>query len=298
MSKKVCIFVPHKKNGGFFDENVVTELEDYLNSDEQIDFVGNIDIEKCMVIDGHVLYDGIDIAEVNLFFWYAKNMHEYKDILFAISARTRVIKDPQTLGLITDKYKAHTKLKSHGFNVSQYALVGYDDHDAMKKILNDWKTILVKPRMGSYGRGIIKIDDFDTFRDVAGILEMQAHKRRIFIERFYPHDIEDWISVVVVNFSVVYGYRKNKEKFKNWKVYDLTKKGGDAVEADTEPVRDIAEKAAQTLNERIICFDMIKVGSEYKIIDENNFPGLYPEILQKHKCTIADVFMSVIKESL
>lgn len=78
----------------------------------------------------------------------------------------------------------------------------------------------------------------------------------------------------------------------------IKKEGGDAIEADISDVRDMAEQVARVCDEQIICFDILKTTDGYKIIDENNFPGLYADILKEHQYTIADLFVDVIKKNI
>lgn len=293
--KKVCMYIPTNDSNGFFDESVVSEIEKELQNDATIDFIGNINLEEASFVNGDVVCGDINISQCDLFFWYAKGMKKYEDILYAISSCVKTIKNPASLAIVGDKFKAHTILKTAGFEVSQYALIRYDDIETMKKVLDDWGTVLVKPRSGSYGRGIIKVDNFELLRDIAGILELQTNNKYIFVERFYPHTMSDWVSIVVVDFKAIYGYRKKDTKFADWKVYDMHKEGGNAIEADIEDVRNIAEGAAKAIDEQIICFDVLKTDQGYKIIDENNFPGLYQDILTNHKTTIAEVLAGVIK---
>jgi glutathione synthase/RimK-type ligase-like ATP-grasp enzyme len=155
----------------------------------------------------------------------------------------------------------------------------------MKKLIRRWKVVLVKPRLGNFGRGIIKVSDFETLRDIAGYLKMEHKQKSIFIERFYENDMSQWISTTIIGGKIVYGYRKESKKFAGWKVYDINTKGGDAYYVDPSPVKIIAEKAAKILDQSIVGFDFIKTSEGYKIVDENNFPGFYPDAFAAAKKT-------------
>ena len=157
-------------SNGFFDKNVVNEIEKELQEDTTIEFMGNINLEEDSFIDDDIVCGDINILQCNLFFWYAKGMKKYEDILYAISSHVKTIKNPKSLLIVGDKFKAYTILNSAGLDVSQYALIKYDDLNSMQNILDDWKTVLIKPRGGSYGRGIIKVDGFELLRDIAGML--------------------------------------------------------------------------------------------------------------------------------
>ncbi|MDZ7611587.1 MAG: hypothetical protein U5L10_02390 [Candidatus Moranbacteria bacterium] len=275
--KNVLISVPVKGEGGFLEETAVGRLEQLLSESGDINFLGNINLKDCTLRNGEIFKKGELIKKPDLIFWYGKGMLKYWNLLKALSLESRVIKNPDSSKIVSSKFLAHSLLKKHGLPVADFALVDYLDFDSMKKILKEWGAVLIKPQDGSFGRGIIKVEDFEIFRDIAGMLKLENKQQKILVEKFYPNKAKDWISTTVIGGEVVYGYRKNEEKFENWKVFDPIAKGGNAHYVDPAPVRKLAEKAAGCLGAEIVGFDFIKTEKGYILVDENNFPGLYDE---------------------
>ncbi|EKE11578.1 MAG: hypothetical protein ACD_15C00059G0016 [uncultured bacterium] len=298
---KVAIHIPAIDNKsetkkGFLRASEVLSLEKLLRESPAIDFMGNIDFHKVRVENNKFVSEGVDLAETDLFFWFAPNMQKSIPLLSALNNHTRVIKNPVSFATTADKFLAHSLLKSKGLPVAEFALISCDDIDMMKSLLAEWKTLILKPRLGSFGRGIIKIDKLETLRDIAGMLRMEHQQKNIFIEKFYENDPEEWTSTTLINGKIIYGYRKKLEKFADWKVYDPKAIGGGSFWVDPQPVKALAEKAAATLDTSIVGFDFIKTQEGYKIVDENNFPGFYPECFEKaekeESRLIADLIIS------
>jgi len=301
--KKVAIFVPAidknaKKKNGFLNATEVSLLEKLLKSNPAIDFQGNIDFNKIKIKNNVFLVDKINLASLDLFFWYAPGMKKNLSALLALSNYVKIIKSPLSLFTTADKFLSHSILKSHGLPIAEFSLIPTDDLESMKKIISEWKTIIIKPRLGSFGRGIVRVDKFETFRDIAGLLKAENKQKEIFIERFYENNPTEWMSTTLINGKVIYGYRKKIEKFADWKVYDPKAKGGDAFWINPAPVKDIAEKAATILDKSIVGFDFIKTNEGYKIVDENNFPGFYPECFKKSGTSSSQLIADMISENL
>lgn len=300
--RKVAIYLPYYQKGqkkkGFLTKEEVGRVEKILKDSSSINFLGNVDFKKVKMAGKNFICKGINLKNSDLFFWYAPGMRKQLNELKALAKTVKVIKSPKSFSIAADKFLAHSLLKKGGLPVAEFALVDYDDLSGMQKLIKEWKTILVKPQRGSFGRGIIKIHDFETFRDIAGYLKMEHKQNKIFVERFYKNDISEWISTTIINGEVAYGYRKKKEKFAGWKVYDIKAKGGDAYYVDPAPVKKFAEKAAKILDSSIIGFDFIKTRSGYKIVDENNFPGFYPEAFAAAKKDVSVLISDLILQNI
>ncbi|MDD3887866.1 MAG: hypothetical protein PHN19_03770 [Patescibacteria group bacterium] len=298
-NKKVAIFLPSidpnsKKKTGFLSKEEVLEVEEKLKNNSEIEFLGNVNFDNLKVLDTNFWCGDVNLSECDLFFWYGPGMKKNMDELKALSKVTKVLKSPESLDIVDDKFKAHVALKKQGLPVSDFALIPYNNLELMEKIMKDWKTVVVKPRFGSFGRGIIKVSDFETLRDIAGMLRMEHKQEKIFVERFVENDQKAWMSTTIIDGKVVYGYRKKEEKFAGWKVYDIKAKGGGAYYVDPAPVREYAEKAAAILDKSICGFDFIKTADGYKIVDENNFPGFYPEAFKDAGVKATDLIVNLI----
>jgi glutathione synthase/RimK-type ligase-like ATP-grasp enzyme len=298
MKKVLLSVLPKNENKGFISSLEIKKLEKLLVEDNQIKFLGNIDLENVSLFENNLFKNSNLIEKPDLFFWYSRGVIKKLDLLKAFSNEFKVVKNPESLQIIQDKFLAHSYLQKHNLPVPKFALVDSMDFDIMKKILEDWKTVLVKPQKGSFGRGIVKISDFETLRDLAGIMKAKNKQDKIFVEKFYPNDINEWISTTVINRKAVYGYRKKEAQFADWKVYDPSARGGGAYYVDPSPVKSIAEKAASCLGADIVGFDFIKTDQGYILVDENNFPGMYENAFDKAGEDVSLSFFNLIKAHL
>jgi ribosomal protein S6--L-glutamate ligase len=297
-TKKVAIYLPfyqkNSKKKGILSADEIKEIERMLAENKSIKYLGNVDLEKLRISGNKFICNGIDLAKIDLFFWYDLGVRKFLDDLKKLPRTVKVLKNPKSFEIVADKFLAHSFLKKNGLPVADFAFVDYDDLARMQKLIKQWKAILIKPRLGNFGRGIIKVSDFETFRDIAGYLKMEYKQKKIFIERFYENEMDKWISTTIINGEVVYGYRKKKEKFAGWKVYDIKAKGGCAYYVDPTPVKIFAEKAARLLDKSIVGFDFIKTREGYKIVDENNFPGFYPDAFTAAKKNVSQLIYDLI----
>ena len=301
--KKVAIYLPYyeksaKKKRGFLTRTEVKKVETILKANPEIKFLGNVNFKSIEVNNGKFFCGNIDLGRADLFFWYAPGMRKFSKELRALSKTTKIIKSPKSYEVVADKFLAHSILKKKGSPVADFALLNYDDLKRMRGLVKKWKILLIKHVRGSFGRGIIRVRDFETLRDIAGYLKMEHGQEKIYVERFYKNDTGNWISTTLIGGKVVYGYRKKKKKFAGWKVYDIRARGGDAYYADPAPVKKYAEKAARVLDKSIVGFDFIKTREGYKIVDENNFPGFYPEVFKASRKDVSELIANLILKNI
>lgn len=300
--KKVAICLPHNientgKREGFLSQEETAKVEELLTLSPEIDFLGNLDLGQLQIVDNLFICQGVVLNDLDIFFNYSPKTRKYLDELKALSKITKVLKSPDSYETVADKFLSHSLLKKNGLPVSEFALLDYADTASMERIMREWKTVLVKPRLGNFGGGIIKVGDFETLRDIAGLLA--EHKvKKIFLEKYYENSLEDWISSTLVGGKVIYGYRKKAKKYAGWKVFDIGKSGGSAYYVDPEPIREIAEKAASVLDKSIVGFDFIKTEEGYKIVDENNFPGFYKEAFEDSGNDLAKLIFDLIVSNI
>lgn len=303
MSKKIALFLPSNTKSaggikGILSNEETKRLRTTLSKKFNVQMLEISDLHNIFIKNNDFSCNSIDLGKVDLFYWHALGMEKYQTELEALSQKITVLKSPTSFRTVADKFLSHSALRVHGLPVADFALLNYNDLVEMQNIIKKWHTVLIKPRLGNFGRGIIKVSDFETLRDIAGYLKMEHGQNNIFIERFYDNDASKWISTTVIGEKVAYGYRKKRSKFAGWKVYDIKAKGGDAYYADPSPVKQFAEKAAGILDRSIVGFDFIKTKDGYKIVDENNFPGFYPEAFRVARKDPAEMIAEMIAESI
>ncbi|MFH1439610.1 MAG: hypothetical protein ABIG89_03525 [Candidatus Woesearchaeota archaeon] len=319
---KLGLFLPAKDPNqpssieypGYVDQNTRDSLVERLKMDSDIEVFDGVDFRNAIVVNGDVLLGDMCLNDLDFFFWHAE-IDRYPtsyhiEILETLADDCVVVNNPSALKIGLDKYLAHTKLRRAGLSVSDFASFPNDLHSykLMKKYLAEWGSMLIKPRLGAFGHGIIKVDDFSTLRDVVGYtrtldsgrVDAQGSKT-IFVERFYPNDHDEWCSMTILGGELAYGYRKRPEKFHGWKVYDEDRIGGcvDYILPSDEH-RELALRAKDALGLDIIGFDIIKTQPEGRliIVDENTNPGFYKDIFRQAGIDPADVLYKYIRQHI
>ncbi|KUM91078.1 hypothetical protein AQI88_38495 [Streptomyces cellostaticus] len=177
----------------------------------------------------------------------------------------------------------------------------------VEAVLEQWGRAVLKPRWGCFGQGVLLIDDFSTLRDVAGYLAgttPAAADGTMLLERRYDNDPADWRSVTLVNGTVLYGYRKRPSRWAEFgrgavKVYDGAGAGGEADLCEVPPAHaKQAMRAQQALGSEIIGFDMILPDGARVIVDENTFPGLYPDLIAEAGGDLAEAVSGLIAQAV
>ncbi len=247
--------------------------------------------------------------QADAYIWYS-HLDTSKDSydLYALKHLARsctTIKNPSGEEIGLDKYLAHEALRAHNFKVADFSFISSRNIEFAQTLIEKWKKLVVKPRLGNYGVGVLMIKEYPTIRDVFGVVKESMDKNEVplLVEKFYPNDIKHWTSTVVFGKKVVYGYRKKIYKFsEGWKVFDDNKIQGNPATVDyvnpSNELKKASIKAARVIGADIIGFDFIKTKQGYKIVDENTKPGLYDNCFKEAGIKIEDAFVDVIKRRL
>lgn len=182
-------------------------------------------------------------------------------------------------------------------------LFDYQNVKAIQKFIEKWGTVVLKPRLGGFGKGVTFINKYSDLRDFIDYIHSTIGinpDKGYLIERFYENDLKEWVSTTYINGELMYGYRKKPHKFVEtvqgaFKVYDENEIGG---EVDWCEVSELHKKegdlAFKILKDEIIGFDMILHKGNPIIIDENTFPGYYPDCFRHDGKDPAEEFYKLI----
>ncbi len=312
--KKIGIYLPIKdksrqrdciNNPGIIDKDAKKPiLEKIKKKFPDYEIIDNIDFKDFSIVNNDIIYKNKPL-KLDIYLWYSHIIISYDSfhlhLLKHLSKTCKVIKNPFAEELGIDKFKAHEILRFNGLNIADYAFISSNNLNFAKNLLKKWESMVVKPRLGNYGVGVLLIDNFSTLRDLFGVIKETKNESEVvlLVERFYPHKISDWISVTVFNNKAIYGYRKKITKFVDkWKVFDDKKVQGDPSTVDyvnpPAEIKKAAEKASRVMNADVIGFDFIKTKEGYKIVDENTKPGFYDHCFRKAKVPIEDAFVSLL----
>ncbi|MBU0627841.1 MAG: hypothetical protein KKC75_01520 [Nanoarchaeota archaeon] len=304
---KVGVWLPFREkltsvgveHPGYLLKEVRDKIVKALESEKNIELFTNLDFRKAIVHNGSVYLDGFCFDDLDVFIWFgelgrgSKRMYPI-EILKAISNKCKVINNPIAYEIGLDKYLSLELLRKNGILVPEIMLISQDGVEAAREIFKKWKKAAIKPRNGSYGIGMVYVEDEQTFVD---ILDYASRNGVHYIEKFVPNNMEEWIGVNVVNNKIIYGYGKEKSQIKNWKVQDRSRQGGHMIlKRPNEEQKEIALKIGKLTGLDIYGVDIIKgLDNKYYVVDVNTFPGLYPELLEKAENDMYKEIAEIVK---
>jgi glutathione synthase/RimK-type ligase-like ATP-grasp enzyme len=253
------------------------------NPDVEIVEIG--DFRKGLVSSGRPTFAGCQ-EKLDAFVWFGEIGRDFRreynlELLKAIGREAIVINSASGYEVAMDKFLTSKCLSRHGIPVPRFLLVNADNPEHGVREIERWGgPILLKPRLGSYGIGIMKIDRPKDLTDALDYMPPGAH----YIEQLVPNDPAEWIGINMIGGEHAYSYRKGPESFHDgWKVMDRKRIGGKMILAKpTELQLSIAKKIAALLDMAWVGVDIIMDGSGNPyVVDVNAFPGLYPEMFSQ-----------------
>lgn len=289
--RKICVILPQRhpslnviEGSGLMPDDVRERLIDSLVTAPGIAEVITCDLKDAHVQDGKVYAGGHCLSDFDLVHWYfVTHLPDSWNVVMlrTLARQTRVVPDPDGLLLGLDKFHSHTVLRAAGLPTADFALFRAGAVNDIAPRLCTGEPLLLKPRLGAFGHGIHMVRTPQEMIDAVQYAQsFLPGELQVFCESFEENDIREWISTTVIGGELAYGYRKRPEKFvDNWKVYDPIRKGGGVDYVDASEVKDIALAAAKAMKCDVIGFDFIfsTAKQKYMIVDENTFPGMYPE---------------------
>jgi ribosomal protein S6--L-glutamate ligase len=270
-----------------------------------------LNIDQTTVRDGLVFHGDLCLNELDLYVWYAQidrgPASYHIEALRALSLDTQVMIEPSAFAVGVDKYSSHLRLRRAGVRAADSVLLHVDNVALAEPILDGWGRAVLKPRRGFFGKGVLLIEDYPTLRDVAGYLATQSPglvEPTLMLERFYQHDPSDWVSTTIINGSIMYGYRKRPALWSPMrngalKVLDADAAGGGVDLCEVPPAyAELALSAHKALGLEIVGFDMILDDSGPLILDENTYPGMYPELFAASGKDLGHELFRMIAEAI
>lgn len=293
---------------GSFTQERIDAIKERLGSELDADIV-EVDFRDGVLIDGKVYVGDTCLNDFDIYFWHdtlwpAKTGNDsyYVHLLRAIGKDAVVINSAESTERVNDKLRSHEALRAAGLPVSEYALI-YSENKAnieaaFHKLGGD---VLVKPRFGGWGKGIVRCRSIGDLQDVVELaVASSGREQQFLLERFYENDMAQWLSVSMIGQNPIIGYRKPLTiGGSDWKVYDPDKKDGKGELSQyvrpSEEVSELARRAQAAIGKDIVGFDFIMTADGYKIVDENGRPGLYEHCLNSANINIVDEIVSLIK---
>ncbi len=268
---------------GALVEEVREPFIGYLRQNSRVELIEFKDFRKGLLSCGKLLLDGSPGEGLDAFVWFGEIGRDFRreynlELLKAIGNSAMVINSPSGYEIAMDKYLTSTFLGKHGIPVPKFMLVNpVNAEDAVGHIKEWGGPVLLKPRLGSYGIGILKLERPTELPDAVDYAPPSTH----YVEQLIPNNPAEWIGVNIIGGEHAYSYKKGPESFHGgWKVLDRKRVGGKMILATpTQQQLEIAKKIARLLGMAWVGVDIItdKSGNPY-VVDVNAFPGLYPEM--------------------
>ena len=266
-----------------------------LRAAEGVELVEDINIHAASIRSGKHYAGDICLDDLDAFFWYCEvdRTPGSFDLLFlkSLAQKVRVVRDPFDFDMALDKFSAHELCRAAGVAVPETVLFDLRAPDFMEAVLAEWEAAILKPRRGGWGKGVTFIKSYGQLRDFVGYVMSTAGAAPdggFFLERYYPNDLERWISVTMVDGQIVYGYRKVGAKLHAFgdgavKVLDAEEKGGGVVLGWPDAEEEAMVKAAwEALGKPgFIGFDLIRTENGPVVVDENTSPGNYLHLYEE-----------------
>jgi ribosomal protein S6--L-glutamate ligase len=284
---------------GMWMESLKADFLKALRQRTDYEVIDGLDFRRAHIRNGDVYFQDVSFSNVDAFFWFGElDRHHasyHIDVLDAIGRKTEVVNGAHSLRIALDKLLTQLYLQQHGVPVPEFLAVSRENVNDVRDVIGR-KPYILKPRLGSFGMGITRIDNFDQLVDIIDYSEQTAH----FIEEFIDSPPENFIGINVIGGAVVSSYGKEATSFRGWKVFDRERRGGHMLPRVPSPEQErIALEVARATGLDILGVDIIKssTGQNY-VVDVNTFPGLYPDLNAQFGCDVAQLCADVVARKL
>lgn len=289
--KKLGIWLPYRASmtsvtydsPGVLLKQVRDSIVDELEESPDVEVIEFKEFRHGMISCGEAIIDGSRVGKLDAFVWFGEIGRDYRmgynaELLRAIARDGPVMNSIGGYQIAMDKFLTSSFLAKNGIPVPRFLLVTSDNAEGSIPEIERWGgSVLLKPRLGSYGIGIVKIDRAKDIVDALDYMPSGTH----YVEQMVPNEPGEWIGINIIGGEHAYSYRKGPESFHDgWKVMDRRRIGGKMMLA--HPNREqlaIAKRIAGLLDMSWVGVDIITDSSGNPfVIDVNAFPGLYPEM--------------------
>lgn len=199
-AKKVGLWFYTNENGYLIREQIVERLRA-----AGLEVVYDFDMRRCYCLDGEVYTaDHVNLSSMDVFFYMnaeERNPHQHDMLRMLEKCGVAMLNSVGSYTAANDKFVANCTLRRAGVNVARSMLIPIElDVAFARGIVEEWKSVVVKPRDKTCATGIMKFDEFEPFYDFC--LFAQDFVGNLYIERYIPFRERD-IRVEVFDGTVV-----------------------------------------------------------------------------------------------
>jgi len=238
----------------------------------------DFDMRECYMKNSKVYSkEGYCLSELDiLYHMNADEQNEFQnDILKLIElSGVHVFNDYNSFAKCKDKVMANMILRNNDILVAPSMLINNNvNPEFLKQIIDEWKSIIVKPRKNHGGKGIIKIDDYEQLLDF--YVATKSYLDNYYIEKYIEFDDNDY-RVEIFNGEVIGTYCRSK----NGTYKTNISSGGKMLDKEVgAEFIEIALKCSKVLGITTTIVDMIKSKKDNKIyvLEVNPIMGIFLE---------------------
>lgn len=271
--KKVGIWMYENDNGINIKRKLVSRLKE-LGYEVYSDF----DMRECYLKNSKVYSkDGYCLSDLDiLYHMNADEQNAYQnDILKLIElSGVYVFNDYNSFIRCKDKVIANMILRDNDILVAPSILINNNvSPEFLENILNEWGSVIIKPRTNHGGKGIIKIDNFEQLWDF--YVATKSYVDNYYIEKYIEFDDNDY-RVEIFNGEVVGTYCRGKHGSYKTNISS----GGKMLDKNvSKKFIDIALNCVKVLGITTTIVDMIKSKKDNKIyvLEVNPIMGIFLE---------------------
>jgi ribosomal protein S6--L-glutamate ligase len=260
----------YKNSGGdAIGKTIIEKLQE-----RDILTVDDINLRYATAQNKNIIHNDTKLNKLDLFFSYnAGEQTIYQTYLYqALNRIIPMINSYDSFQLTEDKFQTSLVLRNAGVKTADYRLFHKNEaNDNFHKILEKWKSIVLKPTEGWGGTGLTKIEDELSLQNLLPAIN-HSNTREVFVEKFIKYDNSDFrVDIVDGKYVGCYGRRAPSN---DWRT-NVTSGGSVFMRECNEDVLKVAKNAAKACGADIAGIDIIydQEKEEYVVLEVNGIPA-------------------------
>jgi ribosomal protein S6--L-glutamate ligase len=260
----------YKNSGGdAIGKTIIEKLQE-----RDILTVDDINLRYATAQNKNIVHNDTKLNKLDLFFSYnAGEQTVYQTYLYqALNRIIPMINSYDSFQLTEDKFQTSLVLRNAGVKTADYRLFHKNEaNDNFHKILEKWKSIVLKPTEGWGGTGLTKIEDELSLQNLLPAIN-HSNTREVFVEKFIKYDNSDFrVDIVDGKYVGCYGRRAPSN---DWRT-NVTSGGSVFMRECNEDVLKVAKNAAKACGADIAGIDIIydQEKEEYVVLEVNGIPA-------------------------
>lgn len=246
---------------------------------EGYEVIYDFDMRECYVFNGHVFTkDSINLSQLDvLYYMNVDERNHYQDEIlhFLELSGVKMINGVTSYYNASDKALTSMILTQNDIKTPPSILIPNQfQTNVLEDIFEEWGSVVLKNRKGSGGKGIIKFDSYDAFKDFYEYVEGSFDN--FYLEKFIEFTDRDY-RIGLLNGEVIEAYSRSRaSNFKTNihsgcnKVYPIE---------NPETFIALAKKAAKAIGITATIIDMVTstVDHEIYVLEVNENMGFFLE---------------------